>query len=251
MRSRDKLVSLCFKISTLIDSNVTYYSSSFQCWYIECKRLLVNYFGKDSIEVENFLNIEFTSPFSDEKSKQNKCKHGLEIAQGIFESIISDMYWDESDAKEEIKDFSNDKVFIVHGHDSALKYEVARLVEKQGIEAIILHEQNNLGKTIIEKIEHYGNTVGAAIILFTPDDEGKAKSENDTKGRARQNVIFEAGYFLGYLGRDRVIPLVSDKNIELPSDMLGVVYTNDMWRIKIINELKAIGFKVDMNKIEI
>ena len=45
------------------------------------------------------------------------------------------------------------KVFIVHGHDNAAKQEVARLVERLGLEAIILHEQVNRGKTIIEKIE--------------------------------------------------------------------------------------------------
>ena len=59
----------------------------------------------------------------------------------------------------------NNKIFIVHGHNEALKQEVARLVEKQGLEAIILSEQANRGKTIIEKFEEHSD-VGAAICLL-------------------------------------------------------------------------------------
>ena len=63
------------------------------------------------------------------------------------------------------------KVFIVHGHDTAAKLEVARFIEKIGLEPIILHEQVNDGMTIIEKIEKYSN-VGCGIVLYTPCDIG-------------------------------------------------------------------------------
>lgn len=33
------------------------------------------------------------------------------------------------------------KIFIVHGHDNEVKLEVARFIEKIGLEPIILHEQ--------------------------------------------------------------------------------------------------------------
>ena len=129
--------------------------------------------------------------------------------------------------------------------------EVARLLEKQGIEAIVLHEQVNAGMTIMEKIESYGNTVNAAIILFTPDDDGKAKKEEVLKSRARQNVVFEAGYFAGLLGRNRTILIISDDNIELPGDLSGIVYNKEFWQFKVIQELKKIGFDVDANKLMI
>ena len=140
------------------------------------------------------------------------------------------------------------KVFIVHGHDNALKQEVARMVEKQGLEAIILSEQANRGKTIIEKFEENVD-VGAAICLFTGDDYGKAKDATSENLRARQNVVFEAGYFMGKLGREKVI-LIADANIEVPSDLQGVVYTSkNMWQTDVLRELKAIGYKVDFNKL--
>ena len=141
------------------------------------------------------------------------------------------------------------RVFIVHGHNEALKQAVARLIERQGIKAIILHEQPNIGATIIEKFEHNCG-VGAAICLFTADDTGKAKKEENMNTRARQNVVFEAGFFMGSLGRDHVI-LIAEQGVEMPSDLNGIVYTNSTsWQMDVLKELRAIGFSVDLNKLD-
>ena len=71
----------------------------------------------------------------------------------------------EGNTKESITEIDRNKVFIVHGHDEAAKFETARFVEKLGFEPIILHEQVNSGQTIIEKIENNTN-VGFGIVLF-------------------------------------------------------------------------------------
>lgn len=42
------------------------------------------------------------------------------------------------------------KVFIVHGHDELMMNSVARFISKLDLEPIILHEQPNEGRTIIE-----------------------------------------------------------------------------------------------------
>lgn len=144
------------------------------------------------------------------------------------------------------------KVFIVHGHDDAAKEAAARFVEKIGLEAIILHEQANSGKTIIEKIEANSN-VGFAIVLYTPCDEGGPKGEKDQlKPRARQNVIFEHGYLIGKIGRENVCALVKG-DIEQPTDIAGVVYIKmegeKEWKYKVADEMKARDYDVDLNKI--
>lgn len=94
---------------------------------------------------------------------------------------------------------SSKKVFIVHGHDNEAKVSVARFVEQLGLKAIILYEQTNQSKTIIEKIENYSD-VGFTIVLYTEFNEGKAKKETEFKNRARQNVVFEHGYFISKIG---------------------------------------------------
>ena len=144
------------------------------------------------------------------------------------------------------------KVFIVHGHDDAAREAVARFVENLGFEAIILHEQANSGKTIIEKIEANSN-VGFAIVLYTPCDLGRSKEEKDQlKPRARQNVVFEHGYLIGKIGRENVCALVKG-DIETPNDISGVVYIKmdegDGWKLAVAKEMKKSGYNVDLNKI--
>ena len=143
------------------------------------------------------------------------------------------------------------KIFIVHGHDDSMKLDVARFIEKLCFKAIILHEQVNAGLTIIEKIEKFSDT-GYAIVLYSPCDIG-SKNEKDAtpKLRARQNVVFEHGFLIGRLGRNRVAALVKG-DLELPGDTDGVVYISydkDAWKFEIAKELKNAGYAVDMNLI--
>lgn len=141
------------------------------------------------------------------------------------------------------------KVFIVHGHDEKTKLEVARFLEKLGFEAVILHDQASSGMTIIEKLEHFTD-VGFGIVLYTPDDEGSIKGQQNFKPRARQNVVFEHGLLIGKLGRGNVFPLVTDHTLELPGDISGMVYLSDKgWEVQLAREIKAINFEVDMNKL--
>lgn len=150
---------------------------------------------------------------------------------------------------------ANNNVFIVHGHDDAMKEAVARMIEKLGLTAIVLHEKPNQGKTIIEKFTEYAD-VGFAIVLLSPDDVATSKHDPVEKKsyRARQNAIFELGFFIGRLGRERVISLYRQTDgFELPSDYSGVVFIPfddyNRWKFDIIRELKASGYKLDANKL--
>jgi predicted nucleotide-binding protein len=143
------------------------------------------------------------------------------------------------------------KVFVVHGHDDGAREAVARFLEGLGFEAIILHEQANKGRTIIEKVEAHSD-VGFAVVLLTPDDEGRSKKETALRNRARQNVILELGYFVGKLGREQVCAFKRG-DIEIPSDFGGVVYAtfdeNGGWKSALATELQAAGHDIDWNKI--
>ncbi len=144
------------------------------------------------------------------------------------------------------------KIFIVHGHDNAAKQDMARTLEKAGFEAIILHEQPDAGRTIIEKFENYAD-VGFAVILYTECDLGRDKEtpEGSEKFRARQNVVFEHGFFLGKLGRDRVCAFVKG-DVETPGDLGGVLYVPmddaGAWKMKLAQNMNAAGLTVDMNR---
>lgn len=136
----------------------------------------------------------------------------------------------------------SDKVFIVHGHDNAMRNNVSKFVKGLGYTPIILHQQSNGGKTIIEKVEA-NSDVCFAIILMSPDDEGRSVRETKEKKRARQNVVFEFGYFVGKLGRKKVCVLIKD-DVEKPSDIDGLVYLNykkGQWRNQIKMELNNVS----------
>ncbi len=144
------------------------------------------------------------------------------------------------------------KVFVVHGHDEAALLAVARFLEQIGLEAIILSEQPDQGRTIIEKFEDCAADVGFAVVLLTPDDLGEAKTAAASVFWARQNVIFELGYFAGKLGRGRAC-LMRKGVVEIPSDLHGVIYTEldaaGGWKLKLLKELKAAKLDVDTTRM--
>jgi len=129
------------------------------------------------------------------------------------------------------------KIFLVHGHDLAFLYEVKDYLQNiLGLpEPIVLSQQPSGGRTVIEKFEDYASRVDAAVVLLSPDDVG-GKTEGALAKRARQNVIFELGFFLGQFGRrsGRVI-LLYKKGVDIPSDLAGIIY------IEVDSGVQAVG----------
>ena len=146
----------------------------------------------------------------------------------------------------EFKDLKEDSdFFIVHGHDEKAKKDVEDFVKIDlELKPIILHKEADEGRTIIEKLEMHSN-VGFAIVLFTPDDFGFPKNNpKEIEERARQNVIFELGYFTAKLGRNRVCILYKG-NVEILSDFQGVLYKKmdeeNLWKTELQKEIQKAG----------
>ena len=146
------------------------------------------------------------------------------------------------------------KIFIVHGHDDISKNELEIFLRSIGLEPIVLHRQADEGQTIIEKFEKHSD-VGYAFILLTPDEvaylrseDAKPDDERKKELRARPNVIFEFGYFVGKLGRSRVCCLHTGA-VSLPSDVSGMIYKSYQSNIEevssiIMTDLKAAGYDI-------
>ncbi len=201
-----------------------------------------------------------------------------------IKSKIVDSLESEASSQQEAKGFSN-KIFVVHGRNFKVVNELKALLESKGLEPIVLHEKASGSRTIIEKLEKHSD-VGFAFVLLTPDDAGYCQYERlssdrvDIKklptlknlcsltnrehevtiaetmkafvpalrGRARQNVVLEFGYFIGLLGRDRVCCL-HQGNVELPSDMTGIVYIHfdksaKECKEKILEELREAKYNI-------
>jgi predicted nucleotide-binding protein len=182
-----------------------------------------------------------------------------------------------SEDKESTKKTFSKNIFIVHGNDHEPVKELKSILYEFGLNPIVLHEQASGGSsTVAEKLERYSKHVGYAFAILTPDDIGGQEAEmrkklaanrqwiqkplvvvpssaidallNDFEPRARQNVIFEMGYFWGLLERKRVCCLLKG-NVQKPSDTEGIVYMSfensvEEVRLKIMKELEEAGYEI-------
>lgn len=220
---------------------------------ILCYNRLANKFNLFFPEAEMFIFREDTTPNLVTHPKTQEILYQLEYALDI---IIDDLNQKKEyiahHEEETIRSSKTDNmVFVVHGHDEGAKQTVARFLEQCGFVAVILHEQADGGRTIIEKIEQYADVV-FAIVLYTPCDIGREKNEKRGTPRARQNVVFEHGYLIAKLGRERVCALVK-QGVQTPGDIAGVVYkpmdSAGAWKTEILREMKSAGVVVDASKL--
>ncbi len=216
-------------------------------------------FGDSSTYLTDLKSISFKPGVSfagmDGSIYDESWSKGQSKMLNLFKTMEEELALDANKTIKKDRTKLSNKIFIVHGHDEEMKQAAARTVEKIGLVSIILHEQRNEGRTIIEKFEDYSD-VNFAIVLLSPDDIAypKDKLPEDKKFRARQNVIFELGFFVGKLGREHVFILYREEhNFEFPSDYSGICYTpydsKGQWRFDLVGELKSCSYDVDANKL--
>ncbi len=223
----------------------------YSSWELLTRNFLEKAFGTDSPNVSSIMDVGKYGSFPmgaeeewwDEHRRRSLTTQ-ISKLRGLVELLKTEAQLQETKAP-------NVGAGLVHGHNRRTLEETARFLEKLDQEVVILHEQPNVGRTIIEKFEDYSD-VGFAVVLLTGDDQCSAvDGSSEPRPRARQNVIFELGYFIGRLGRNRVSALYEPK-VELPSDYSGVLYIPlddaGAWRIALAKELKAAGLPVDINK---
>jgi predicted nucleotide-binding protein len=136
---------------------------------------------------------------------------------------------------------SPNRVFVVHGQNDDARTMVVKHLRDVGLEAIVLHDQPNMGRHLLTKFIQEADLVTFAVVLMTDDDVGCVK-EGRSAPRARQNVILELGYFLSHLGQPRVCALITP-GLETPSDFDGIVYirmdADGNWHRELDRELVA------------
>lgn len=242
---------------------MSYSSTDFDRWKRNTEVAIENTFPSKQRHIADFKAAisppRIYTGYGTREQEQKIYTDNLEAAQPILQSMIDEIeeYWPdetESDVSMEIAAVPkqmNNRVFVVHGRDTGTKETLLRFLENLKLEPIVLQELPDQGRTIIEKFEDYAYGAGFAVVLFTPDDEGSlANGTSGLQPRARQNVIFELGYFIGKLGRDRACALVKG-DVEILSDYSGVLYitfnASEGWKLRLIRELKSAGFDIDAN----
>jgi predicted nucleotide-binding protein len=221
-------------------------------WTIRADALVLNLFGPQSMVYKRLHGAITMTLVGNGPDQFRRCKQQLVGTLQAAKKMVDDL--PEQSSQATAPGALSNRVFIVHGHDEKNKGQLEAFLIEMGLEPVVLHRQPDEGKTIIEKFEKHSD-VGYALILLTPDDiafpasqEQLTDAERKFEPRARPNVIFEFGYFVGRLGRANVCCLHTG-NVVLPSDVQGVIYksfTNNVEEVaySISKELKARGYQL-------
>lgn len=218
-------------------------------------------FGNDSHYIANLKKIRF-------EPQVFTSSHGVSYFERVFMEGVEQLKTLLNTMKEDIQmdilfpkgkktnQINSNRIFIVHGHNNEMKETVARAVQNLDFEAVILHEMPNQGRTVIEKFTDHSEEVQYAIVLLSADDFAYPKGADMQQGklRPRQNVVFELGYFIAKLGRNRVFPLYETMdNFEIHSDFAGVVLvpfdSRGAWKMDLGKELEALGVAVNWSRL--
>ncbi|MEO8621978.1 MAG: nucleotide-binding protein [bacterium] len=235
------------------------FSVDFEAWQARLNTILRRHFAAGSGVIrmlDNAMRVG-TIGWGEESFEEAKSKF-LAATEAALEAWRDDRFGEVSSlaVAPSAPGMLGKRVFVVHGHDDAAKAAVEILLRDLGLEPIVLHRQPDAGQTLIEKFETYSD-VGYAFVLLTPDDIAYSSEQESLpeplrakEWRARQNVVFEYGFFVGKLGRSRVCCLFNG-SVTLPSDLHGLAYKSfdksiDEVAYGIAKELKAAGCSVSL-----
>lgn len=231
--------------------------ADFGTWRNTTEVVLRSIFGEASATHSKFQRVRYTpGVYFSGQDVSGYQPAGVRQAVSILESakLEVELADDDPAAEEELESAvvgGSSTVFIVHGQDDGKKNELAIFLrDLLDSEPIVLHQQANHGRTLIEKFEQHAARASFAVVILSADDEGRSVRDvgASTTSRARQNVVFEMGFFFGALGRSRVVALY-EQGVELPSDLNGLVYVPmdraGAWRALVAREMAAVGISVD------
>ena len=128
-------------------------------------------------------------------------------------------------------------VFLGYCSSSAGTAVHVRTYLEKELEATILDWRRDfsVARSVLEEIVEAGKRCSGAIFLFTKDDtisdEPTKSKKQPFKGSQqrsefaipRDNVVFEAGYFIGIKGKRKVL-VVREQGAKMPADLGGDVY---------------------------
>jgi len=148
------------------------------------------------------------------------------------------------------------RIMVVSGTDETMKQTLTSALRKLGLASIVLSEEPNQGKKIIERFTKDYSDIEFAIVLLSPDVYVYPKGEEATKRQRTpsMDVTLMFGFLLGKLGKDKVLSFYRETpNFAFPISFEGVRFTplddRDTWKLTLIRELKSCGYTVDVERL--
>lgn len=262
------------KIAVLIDridslARGQRFSRAYKEWEGEVNSLLCFSFGDDAAQVSDFKEISYCPSFffsgQPDSVFDEAFLSGLQNAKAVLATIKKEVesYFPPDRSELAEKDVSllgttTKDVFIVHGHDETLRLEVENVLRKLGLNPVVLKDQANEGMTLIQKFEKESSNACFVVVLLTADEDAKVRKSSVGEVHARQNVVFEMGYFFNAFkrkdGSHKGLFAILEDGVTKPGDIDGLVYQpyrkgDEGWKLQLAREIKAAGIPVDLNKL--
>jgi predicted nucleotide-binding protein len=116
------------------------------------------------------------------------------------------------------------KVFVVHGRNNVHREELEKILRNEGLDPVVIQSMARTGSDLLGFLEDKIRNCLAGFILLTPDDEGRLYAYGEQlRQRARQNVLFEAGYLTALFRDTNRICFLKKGHLEIPSDLSGLL----------------------------
>ncbi len=147
----------------------------------------------------------------------------------------------------------SNQIFVVQSNNTEMNADVLQTLENLELETIILNEEPNNEKKLVDTVSNCPN-VSFGVVLLSPDNSvcSKEKPSDEQKYQAPQKIILELGFLLGKLGKHNVVAVYwPKKDFEIPIQYDGIRWVEYKrgWYFKLINELKEANYDVDANKL--
>lgn len=243
------------RIEEQINNAPSYRDGKLTDWTTKSSTLLRMFLGEDHTLYKQFVRVRYSPSVAPlpEDSIRESFNTGVRRAVALLNAASTELeLTSQMSSPTALIAQPGDEIFVVHGHNEALRLKVVDFLAKAtGVAPTVLIDEPNAGRELFEKFEDAAGRARFAVVLATADDFGRAKSETEDRPRARQNVILEWGFFAGRLGRNRVT-LLSEPGLELPSDIGGLVYTPidaaGGWKLLLAKELRAANIDASLDR---
>jgi hypothetical protein len=108
------------------------------------------------------------------------------------------------------------------GTSEATAAAIKRFLLSLGVRVLDWQTDFIPGRTILDQIEQAAARSIGGIFLFTKDDDLVDHGQRET-AVPRDNVVFEAGYFIGLKGKRNVL-VIRESGSKMPADLGGDIY---------------------------
>jgi len=148
------------------------------------------------------------------------------------------------------------RILVVSGADKKMQTALTAALTKLLLVPVVLREEPGNGRKIVERFAADYSDVGLAVVLLSPDDCAYPVSVQASKRKTqpRRDVLFELGYLVGKMGKDRVLAFYREApGFEAGNDFEGInAFPFDeegTWKHTLLRELVCNGYMVEPDRI--